>query len=99
VPRNVCGDFWSVRLILLMALFFVCCFSRTTRIVYAFVVGGVILIVCAYLIGLEVGMKLLICDGHDWACKCWSARGMSEHKSPGPLKGMFDIFCRYTNMR
>jgi hypothetical protein len=24
-----------------------------------------------------------------WACKCWSARGMSEHGSARPPKGMF----------
>jgi hypothetical protein len=36
-----------------------------------------------------VGTKLLVNDGHDWAHKCWSARGMSGHKSVGPLKGMF----------
>jgi hypothetical protein len=45
-----------------------------------------------------VGTKLLIHDELDWARKCWSARGMSVHESVGPLKGMFDIFCRYTNM-
>jgi hypothetical protein len=34
-------------------------------------------------------MKVLLAhDGHDWACKCWSARGMSGHKSAGPSKGM-----------
>jgi hypothetical protein len=36
-----------------------------------------------------VGMKVLIHDGHDWAHKCWSTRGMSGHKSAGPLKDMF----------
>jgi hypothetical protein len=47
VPAKVCGDFWSVELILLlMALFFVCGFSRTIRVVYAFVVDGIILVVC-----------------------------------------------------
>jgi hypothetical protein len=44
---KVCGDFWSVNLILLLiALFLVCGFIRTIRFVYAFVVGGVILVVC-----------------------------------------------------
>jgi hypothetical protein len=39
--------FWSVGLILLlMALFFVCGFSRTIMDVYAFLFDGVILIVC-----------------------------------------------------
>jgi hypothetical protein len=33
-----------------------------------------------------VGTKVLIHDGHDWARKCWSARGMSEHESVGPLR-------------
>jgi hypothetical protein len=36
-----------------------------------------------------VGTKVLVHDGHEWACKCWSVRGMSGHKSAGPLKGMF----------
>jgi hypothetical protein len=31
----------------------------------------------------------LVHDGHDWARKCWSPRGMSGHKSTGPLKDMF----------
>jgi hypothetical protein len=47
VLANVCGDFWSIILILLlMALFSVCGFSRTIRIVYTFFVGGVILVIC-----------------------------------------------------
>jgi hypothetical protein len=29
-------------------------------------------------------------DGHDWAHKCWSTRGMCGHESAGPLKGMFN---------
>jgi hypothetical protein len=37
-----------------------------------------------------VDTKLLVHNGHDWARKCWSARGMSGYKSVGPLKGMFD---------
>jgi hypothetical protein len=41
-----------------------------------------------------VGTKVLVHDVNDWARKCWSARGMSGDKSIGPLKGMFDIFCR-----
>jgi hypothetical protein len=46
VPTKVCGDFWSVNLILLlMTLFSICGFSRTIRIMYAFVVAGVILVV------------------------------------------------------
>jgi hypothetical protein len=45
-----------------------------------------------------VGTKVLVHDGHDWARKCWSARDMSGNESAGPLKGMFDIFCRYTNL-
>jgi hypothetical protein len=36
-----------------------------------------------------VGTHVLVHDGHDWAHKCWSARGMSGHESAGPLKGMF----------
>jgi hypothetical protein len=36
-----------------------------------------------------VGIKVLVHDGHDWACKCWSARGICGHESVGPLKGMF----------
>jgi hypothetical protein len=35
-----------------------------------------------------VGTKVLVHDGHDWARKCWSARGMSGHESVGPLEGM-----------
>jgi hypothetical protein len=27
--------------------------------------------------------------GMIWARKCWSSRGMSGHKSAGPLNGMF----------
>jgi hypothetical protein len=46
-----------------------------------------------------VGVKVLVHDGHAWVRKCWSARGMSGHESAGSLKAMFDIFCRYTNMR
>jgi hypothetical protein len=34
-------------------------------------------------------MKVPVRDGHEWAHKCWSARGMSWHESAGPLKGMF----------
>jgi hypothetical protein len=34
-------------------------------------------------------MKVLVHDGHDWACECWSARGMSGHESVGPLKRIF----------
>jgi hypothetical protein len=36
-----------------------------------------------------VDTKVLVHDGHDSACKCWSARGMSAHKSARLLKGMF----------
>jgi hypothetical protein len=36
-----------------------------------------------------VGTNVLVHDGHDWAHKCWSARGMSGHESGGPLKDMF----------
>jgi hypothetical protein len=36
-----------------------------------------------------VDTKVLVHDGHNWACKCWSARGMSGHESTGPLKGIF----------
>jgi hypothetical protein len=36
-----------------------------------------------------VDIKVLVYDGHDWACKCWSTRGMSGHESAKPLKGMF----------
>jgi hypothetical protein len=32
---------------------------------------------------------VLVHDGHDWARKCWSARGMSGHESARSLKGMF----------
>jgi hypothetical protein len=47
VLAKVCGDFLSVNLILLlMTLFSLCGFSRTIRVVYAFVVFGVILVVC-----------------------------------------------------
>jgi hypothetical protein len=35
-------------------------------------------------------MKVLVHNGHEWARKCWSTRGMSGHKSVGPLKVMFD---------
>jgi hypothetical protein len=31
----------------------------------------------------------MVHDGHDWARKCWSTRGMSGHESAGPLNGMF----------
>jgi hypothetical protein len=87
VLAKVCGDFWTVVFILLLiALFFVYSFSITIRIVFAFVFDVIILVV-------------LIHDGLEWACKYWSIRGMSGHKSAGPLKDMFDIFCRYTNMR
>jgi hypothetical protein len=35
-------------------------------------------------------MKVLLAhDGDDWACKCWSARGMSGRESAGPPKDMF----------
>jgi hypothetical protein len=33
-----------------------------------------------------VGTKVLVHDGHDWARKCWSARGMSGYVSAGPLR-------------
>jgi hypothetical protein len=33
-----------------------------------------------------VGTEVLVHDGHDWACKCWSTRGMSGHESAGPLR-------------
>jgi hypothetical protein len=46
-----------------------------------------------------VGTNVLVHDGHDWVQKYWSTRDMSGRKSAGPLKGMSDIFCRYTNMR
>jgi hypothetical protein len=36
-----------------------------------------------------VSTKVLVHDQHYWARKCWSARGMSGHKSVGSLKGMF----------
>jgi hypothetical protein len=36
-----------------------------------------------------VATKVLVHGRHDWACKCWSAREMSGHKSAGPLKIMF----------
>jgi hypothetical protein len=36
-----------------------------------------------------VGTKVLVHDGHEWAHKCWSVRGMNGHESVGPLKGMF----------
>jgi hypothetical protein len=36
-----------------------------------------------------VGTKVLVHDGHDWAHKCWSTRGMSGHESAAPLKAMF----------
>jgi hypothetical protein len=32
-----------------------------------------------------VGTKVLVYDGHDWARKCWSARGMSGYESASPL--------------
>jgi hypothetical protein len=32
-----------------------------------------------------VGTKVLVHDGHGWACKCWSARDMSGHESAGAL--------------
>jgi hypothetical protein len=47
VPIKVCVDFWSVVLILLLMVFFFCGLSRTIRVVFAFVVDGVILVVCA----------------------------------------------------
>jgi hypothetical protein len=34
---------------------------------YAFVVDEVILVVCEQFVGLEVGMKVLVCYGHEWA--------------------------------
>jgi hypothetical protein len=43
-----------------------------------------------------VGTKVLVPDGHDWARKCWSARGMSWHESVGPLKGMIYSSSAYT---
>jgi hypothetical protein len=33
-----------------------------------------------------VGRQVLVHDGHDWASKCWSARGMSGHESAGILR-------------
>jgi hypothetical protein len=46
-------------------------------------------------------MKVLVHVGHDWAQKCWSARGMSEHESARPLKGMFypSSTCKMTFVR
>jgi hypothetical protein len=37
-----------------------------------------------------VGMKVLVHDEHEWARKCWSAKGMSGHESVGPLKSIFN---------
>jgi hypothetical protein len=37
-----------------------------------------------------VGMKVLVHDGHEWACKCWSVRGMSGHESARRHEDMFD---------
>jgi hypothetical protein len=53
-------------------------FSGTIRIVYPFVVDSVILVLCEELVGLEVGMKVLVHYGHEWARKCWSPKGMRE---------------------
>jgi hypothetical protein len=36
-----------------------------------------------------MGTKVLVHNGHEWARKCWSARGMSGHESATPHKGMF----------
>jgi hypothetical protein len=33
-------------------------------------------------------MKVLVHDEHNWARKCWSARGMRGHESAGPLRSM-----------
>jgi hypothetical protein len=38
-----------------------------------------------------VGTQVLVYDGHNWACKYWSVRGMSGHESAAPLKGMLDL--------
>jgi hypothetical protein len=35
-----------------------------------------------------VGIKVIVHDWHEWACKCWSIRGMSRQESGGHLKGM-----------
>jgi uncharacterized membrane protein len=79
VPAKVCSYFLCVDLILLlMALFFICYFSRTIRIVYAFFVGGIILVVCEKFVGLEVGTKVLVHYAHEWACEYWSSKGMCE---------------------
>jgi hypothetical protein len=39
---------------------------------------------------------LLALDGDDWACMCWSARGMSGHKSARPPKGLLYPFSACT---
>jgi hypothetical protein len=39
-----------------------------------------------------VGTKVLVHDGHDWARKCWSTRGMSGHESGGPLMACLIVF-------
>jgi hypothetical protein len=36
-----------------------------------------------------VATEVLVHGRRDWARKCWSARGMSGHKSAGPLKIIF----------
>jgi hypothetical protein len=38
-----------------------------------------------------MGTKVLVHDGNDWACKYWSARGMSGHEKCWSTKGMFDL--------
>jgi hypothetical protein len=43
VPARVCGDFWYVDLFLWCYFFGI---NRTIRDMYAFFVGGVILVVC-----------------------------------------------------
>jgi hypothetical protein len=47
--------------------FLLVAFSRTIRIVYPFVVDSIILVLCEELVGLEVGMKVLVHYGHEWA--------------------------------
>jgi hypothetical protein len=35
---------------------------------------------------VAVGTNVLVHDGHDWARKSWSTRGMSGHEISGPLR-------------
>jgi hypothetical protein len=80
VVAKVCGDFWSVDLILLlMTLFwlFVALVELLVLWISYFVVYedfGCLWVACR----AWVGTKVLVCYGHEWTHECWSLTGMCE---------------------